>query len=50
MQTKQELLDIYRDAIRDIFKYRHATNRRYCRNALDDLREIITYYRYYEAK
>jgi hypothetical protein len=50
MQTKQELLSIYRDAIGDIFKYRHTTNRRNFRTALSDIREIITYYRYYESK
>lgn len=50
MQTKEELLAIYKDAIRDIYRYRHQTNRRYCRTALTDVREIITYYRYYEAK
>jgi hypothetical protein len=50
MQNKQELLSIYRDAISDIFKYRHATNRRNFRTALGDIKEIITFYRYYDAK
>jgi oligoribonuclease (3'-5' exoribonuclease) len=48
--TKEKQINDIKSAIADIYQNRHATNRRYCRTALDDIRECIKLIRYYTAQ
>ena len=49
MNTQKRIEEI-KSAIADIYRNRHATNRRYCRTALDDVRECIKLIHHYTSK